>query len=62
MSKTVSRKAYDRLRRKLQKVYEAGVDGIYYVARANYAEREQEANAKLEAAMYPNENTKPYGQ
>lgn len=52
MSKTVSRKAYDRLRRKLQKVYEAGVDGIYYVARANYPERQLEAQEKLREAMY----------
>jgi hypothetical protein len=50
---TVPRATYDRLRRKLQKVYEAGGWGIDYVGRANYAERQSEARVKLDKAMYP---------
>jgi hypothetical protein len=37
---------------KINAVYNAGIDGIYYVGRANYIERENEAIRKLNEAMY----------
>lgn len=42
----------DRLRNKVDKVYDAGYWGIGHVAQANYASREMEATGKLEEAMY----------
>jgi hypothetical protein len=42
----------DYLNDKLKNVYEAGCNGIYYVGRANYAEREREARTALDIAMY----------
>ena len=38
--------------RKLQEVYDAGVWGITHVSAANYTFRQQEANKRLQIAMY----------
>jgi hypothetical protein len=38
--------------KKIQRVFEAGEWGIAHVGLANYAERESEANEKLNCAMY----------
>lgn len=43
------------LEEKLEKVYEAGINGIGHVGMANYASREREAINKLEKAMYGEE-------
>lgn len=40
------------LKATLDKVYDAGHEGIEYVGSANYAERESEALSKLRCAMY----------
>ena len=40
------------LESKLEKVFNAGLEGIGHVAMANYASREAEATEKLESAMY----------
>ena len=37
---------------KLERVFAAGKDGIYYVGAANYREREVEALTRLRNAMY----------
>jgi hypothetical protein len=39
------------LKETLNKVYEAGYEGIQYVGSANYADRESEALSKLRHAM-----------
>ena len=41
-----------RLENKIVKVHEIGLEGIYHVGAANYAEREQEAIHNLNAAYY----------
>lgn len=46
----------ERLREKLEKVYNAGRSGISYVGKANYDEREREANKRLDDAMYGEAN------
>jgi len=40
------------LEKRLNAVYQSGKDGICHVARANYAEREAEANGWIDTAMY----------
>lgn len=38
--------------KKLQAVYDAGEWGIAHVGAANYADREREANERIQIAMY----------
>ena len=40
------------LKKKLEKVYEIGLEGIEYVGAANYAERQTVATNNLNAAYY----------
>ena len=51
-SKETLLKEIKRLEDKLQKVFDVGIEGISYVGRANYAEREAEARGLLKDAMY----------
>ena len=46
------------LEKKIELVYQVGINGIYYVGMANYQSRENEALAKLHNAMNDYE-TKP---
>jgi hypothetical protein len=46
------KKEIKELNNRLEKVYNAGYEGIEYVGAANYAERESEARIKLNRAMY----------
>jgi len=51
-SKTSMLNEIKRLEVKLTLVYEAGSDGIGFVGRANYQDRCDEANNRLEEAMW----------
>lgn len=47
----------DRLNKKINLVYREGIQGIFYVGRANYPERENEAIRRLESAFYEDKST-----
>lgn len=49
-SKKTMLKRISYLEEKLERVYEAGLEGIQYVGSANYASRESEAIRKLNRA------------
>jgi hypothetical protein len=42
----------NELEERIERVYDAGKNGISHVGRANYADREYEANEWIDEAMY----------